>query len=311
MDANPDHQGGGPKMKHLAIRHVPEPATQRLLLEKGDIDMARNMSPDQIAGLAGNDKVVVEGHPKAETWYLALNQKDEHLKVPAVRQAIRWLVDYQGIADSITKGRFEVHQAFLPKGFPGALNDNPYKLDVDKAKQLLADAGLKDGFEVQLDASNSYPSANVAQAIQQTMGQAGIKVSIVPGEQRQVITKYRARQHQIVLLYWSPDYMDPHTNAGSFAWNPDNSDDAANKPLAWRNAWDIPEISKRTMEALKETDETARMAMYAELQKTLMDDGPFVIAFQNVDQVAQKKGVSGFIDGPLSDHVLYKDVVKN
>ena len=44
------------------------------------------------------------------------------------------------------KNKGEVHQAFLPKGFLGAVNDNPYKLDVAKAKELLAKAGLKDGF---------------------------------------------------------------------------------------------------------------------------------------------------------------------
>lgn len=311
LDANPDYAGGAPKMKHIAIRHVPEPATQRLLLEKGDVDIARNMSPDQIDGLKGNDKVRIEAHPKADSWYLGLNQKDERLAKPGVRQAIRWLVDYQNIAESITKGRFKVHQAFLPEGFPGALNDNPYKLDLERAKKLLADAGYPDGFEVQLDASNSYPSANVAQAMQATMAKAGIKVTIIPGEQRQVITKYRARQHQMTLLYWSPDYMDPHSNAGSFAYNPDNSDKAGNKTLAWRNAWDIPDLSKRTLEAQKETDETARMAMYAELQKALMDDGPFVLCFQNVDQMALRSNVSGVVNGPLSDHVLYKDLAKS
>ncbi|SNB68328.1 peptide/nickel transport system substrate-binding protein [Arboricoccus pini] len=311
LDANPNYAGGSPKVKRVAIRHVPEPATQRLLLEKGDVDIARNMSPDQIEGLKSNAKIKVESFPKADTWYVALNQKDERLSKPGVRQALRWLIDYQNIADSITKGRFKVHQAFLPEGFPGALNDSPYKLDVEKAKKLLADAGYPDGFELQLDVSNSYPSTNVAQAIQATMGQAGIKISIVPGEQRQVITKYRARQHQAVLLYWSPDYMDPHSNAGSFAWNPDNSDNASDKPLAWRNAWDIPDLTKRTEEALKETDETARMAMYAELQKSLLDDGPFLIAFQNVDQVAMRKEVGGFVDGALSDHVLYKNLTKN
>ena len=61
---------------------------------------------------------------------------------------------------------------------------------------------------------------------------------------RQLLTKYRARQHQMLLVYWGPDYMDPHTNADSFARNPDNSDEAKSKPLAWRNSWDIPEITR-------------------------------------------------------------------
>ena len=49
------------------------------------------------------------------------------------------------------KNNGEVHQTFLPKGFLGAVNDNPYKLDVAKAKELLAKAGLPDGFKVTMD----------------------------------------------------------------------------------------------------------------------------------------------------------------
>ena len=142
------------------------------------------------------------------------------------------------------------------------------------------------------------------------MAEAGIKVNIVPGEQKQVITKYRARQHQIVLLYWSPDYMDPHSNADSFARNPDNSDDAKSKPLAWRNAWDIPEITKETDAAARERDAEKRKQMYLDLQKKLQEDSPFVIMFQSTEQVARRKNVNGFVSGPTFDTVYYRLITK-
>jgi peptide/nickel transport system substrate-binding protein len=310
LEANPAYRHGAPKMKRVALRHVPEPAAQRLLLEKGDIDMARNLSADQIQGLEGNPDIAIDTHPKADVWYLALNQKDERLSNPKVRQAIRWLVDYQGMADSFLKGQFKVHQAFWPSGFFASLTDTPFHLDVDKAKALLAEAGYPDGFEVTFDASNAYPSADIAQSVQATLAQAGIKASIIPGEQRQVITKYRARQHQMLSLYWSPDYMDPHSNADSFARNPDNSDDAQSKPLAWRNAWDIPEITKMTDAAVRERDADKRKEMYLELQRMLQEDGPFVIMFQNLNQTARRANVKGFVSGPTFDTVYYRLVEK-
>jgi peptide/nickel transport system substrate-binding protein len=215
------------------------------------------------------------------------------------------------MADTFLKGQFKVHQAFLPEGFPGALNDTPFRLDVDKAKALLAEAGYPNGFEVTLDSSNSYPSADIAQAVQATMAKAGINISIIPGEQRQTITKYRARQHQLLFLYWSPDYLDPHTNADTFARNPDNSDDAKSKPLAWRNAWEIPELTKATDAAARERDPEKRKAMYIDLQKKLQEDSPFIIMFQNVNQIARRKNLDGFVSGPTFDTVFYKDVTKN
>ena len=311
LEANPNDRHGAPSIKRVVIRHVPEAAAQRLMLEKGDIDMARNLTADQIQGIAGNTDLVVEAYPKADIFYLGLNQKDEHLKNPKVRQALRWLVDYQGMADTFLKGKFKVHQSFWPSGFYASLLDTPFKLDVAKAKALLAEAGYPDGFEINLDASNSSPSSDIAQSIQATMAEAGVKVNIVPGEQKQVITKYRARNHQIVLLYWSPDYMDPHSNADSFARNPDNSDDAKSKPLAWRNSWDIPEITAETDAAVKERDADKRKEMYLGLQKKLQDDSPFIIMFQSTEQVAKRNNVSGYVSGPTFDIIYYRLVTKS
>lgn len=311
LEANPNDRHGAPGVKRVVVRHVPEPAAQRLMLEKGDIDLARNLSADQIQGIAGNADIAVEAFPKADIHYLALNQKDERLANPKVRQALRWLVDYQGMADTFVKGKLKVHQSFWPSGFDGSLTDTPFKLDIAKAKALLAEAGYPDGFEVTLDASNSSPSSDVAQSIQATMAEAGIKVSIVPGEQKQVITKYRARSHQMVLLYWAPDYMDPHSNADSFARNPDNADDAKSKPLAWRNAWDIPEITAETDAAVRERDPAKRKEMYLALQKKLQEDSPFIVLFQNTEQIARHKNVNGFVSGPTFDVVYYRKVTKS
>ena len=137
------------------------------------------------------------------------------------------------------------------------------------------------------------------------MAQGGVKVTIIPGEQKSVITKYRARQHQLLLMYWGPDYMDPHSNADSFARNTDNSDAPATKPLAWRNSWLIPEISRRTEAAVEERDGTKREAMYKDLQRTLLDDSPFIMMFQEVKQTAERSNVQAFIVGPTADVVDY------
>ena len=142
------------------------------------------------------------------------------------------------------------------------------------------------------------------------MAQGGVKVTIIPSEQKAVLTKYRARQHQMLLVYWGPDYMDPHTNADSFARNTDNSDTPKSKPLAWRNAWDIPEISKLTAAAVAERDTAKREAMYKDLQAKVMDEGPFIIMFQTASQVAERANVKNFVMGPTSDVVFYRLVTK-
>ena len=261
-ESNDNYWGEKAKLKRVITRHISESSTQRLLLEKGDVDIARDLGPDDIKGLAGNNEVKIRKKAKGAVWYLGLNQKNQYLQIPQVRQAFKYLIDYQGMESTILDGAATVHQAFLPKGFLGALEETPFTLDVEKAKALLKEAGLENGFTVTMDTRNNEPTTSMALAIQATLAQAGITLEIIPGEGKQTLTKYRARNHDIYIGRWGPDYMDPHTNADTFARNPDNADDAKSKPLAWRNAWDIPEMTKKADHAVLENDTQKHAEMY-------------------------------------------------
>jgi peptide/nickel transport system substrate-binding protein len=310
MDAFPGYRDRAPTIKRVVVRHVPEPATQRLLIEKGDVDIAENLTPDQIAGLAGDKDVAVTTAPQATLVYVGLNLKTPPFRNLKVRQALHDLVDYDGMANSFLKGQFSVHETFWPSGFWASLDKNEYAFDPAKAKALLAEGGYPDGLDVTLDTPNSSPYLTIAQSIQATMAQAGVKVTLVPEEQKALLTKYRAREHQMLLVYWGPDYMDPHTNADSFARNPDNSDNAKSKPLAWRNAWGIPEITKMADAAVRERDPAKREQMYKDLQAKVMDEGPFIVMFQETKQLAERANVKNFVFGPTADVVFYRLVTK-
>ncbi|PFW62766.1 ABC transporter substrate-binding protein, partial [Bacillus sp. AFS075960] len=88
-----------------------------------------------------------------------------------------------------------------------------------------------------------------------------------------------ARQHDIYIGEWSADYIDPHSNAQGFAWNPDNGDKSPYKMLAWRNSWDIPKLTKETDTALAEPTAAKRAALYQAMQKEVLAQSPFVIMF--------------------------------
>ena len=220
------------------------------------------------------------------------------------------LVDYATIADTIMKGKVNVHQAFLPVGFLGALEETPFSLDVERAKELLSEAGLPDGFSVTMDTRNTPEITAMAQAIQQTMAEAGIQLELIPGDGQQTLTKYRARNHDIYIGRWGPDYQDPHTNADTFARNPDNSDDADFNPLAWRNSWEIPEMTAKADAAVLESDADARAEMYLELQREHQETSPFVIMFQEIEVLARRDDVEGFIIGPSFNDNSFEEVTK-
>ncbi|RAZ75969.1 ABC transporter substrate-binding protein [Mesorhizobium atlanticum] len=301
LERNDNYNGEKAKLARVIYRNMKESSAQRLALEAGDIDVARNLEPNDLDAIAKNADLTTTSAPKGTVYYISLNQKNPNLAKPEVRQAFKYLVDYDALSSTILKGIGEIHQSFLPKGDLGAIDDNPFKLDVAKAKELLAKAGLADGFKVTMDVRTGQPTTGMAESIQQTLGQAGIQLEIIPGDGKQTLTKYRARNHDIYIGNWGQDYFDPNSNAQTFASNPDNSDNAKIKTLAWRNAWDIPDLTKETEAALLEKDSAKRADMYKDLQQKILDTSPFVIIHQQLEVAGLRKNLKGFKLGPSFD----------
>ena len=302
LERNENYYGDKPKLTRVIYRFMKESSAQRLALENGDIDVARNLSPTDLESVEKNPQLASTSAAKGTVYYVSLNQKNPNLAKPEVQQAFKYLVDYDAIGKTLIKGIGEIHQTFLPKGILGALDENPFKPDVAKAKELLAKAGLPDGFSVTMDVRSVEPDTGIATSIQQTLAQAGIKVEIIPGDGKQKLTKYRARNHDIYYGQWGVDYWDPHSNADTFTSNDDNSDASTNKTLAWRNDWTSPELEKETKAALFEGDAAKRAAMYQDIQKKFLDASPFVILYQQTEVAGYRKDVKGFKLGPSFDN---------
>ena len=310
LERNDNYFGEPAKLKRVIYRHMKESSGQRLALENGDIDIARNLEPGDLDAANANKELATISAPKGTVYYISLNQKNPNLAKPEVIQAFKYLVDYDAIGATLIKGIGEIHQSFLPKGQLGAIADNPYKFDVAKAKELLAKAGLGDGFTVTMDTRNTQPVTGIAESFQQTLGQAGVKLEIIPGDGKQTLTKYRARQHDMYIGQWGSDYFDPNSNADTFTSNPDNSDEGKTKTLAWRNAWDPKELDTETKAALLEKDAAKRAAMYEDLQRKVLESGPFVVVFQQIEVAAYSAKLTGFKLGPSYDTNLVASISK-
>jgi peptide/nickel transport system substrate-binding protein len=301
LERNDNYYGDKAKLNRVIYRYMKESSAQRLALEAGDIDIARNLEPGDLDAVSKNADLATTSAPKSTVYYVSLNSKNENLKKPEVQEAFKYLVDYDAIGATLIKGIGEIHQTFLPTGQLGALNDTPYKLDVAKAKELLAKAGLPDGFSVTMDVRNTQPVTGIAESIQQTLAQAGVKMEIIPGDGKQTLTKFRARTHDMYIGQWGSDYFDPNSNADTFTSNPDNSDAGTVKTLAWRNTWEAPELDKETKAALLERDAAKRAAMYEDVQKKFLANSPFVIIFQQIEVAGYRKSLNDFKLGPSFD----------
>ncbi|ATN00344.1 ABC transporter substrate-binding protein [Proteus vulgaris] len=306
LEANPLSPTGAPKIANIIIKNVPDPASRRLLIEKGDADIARDLGTDQTAALAGKTGIKILDIPSAEQVYMAFNTASGNpaLSNPAFWEASRYLIDYKGITENLMRGQYFIHQSFLPVGLPGALKDNPFTFDPEKAKAILAKAGITNA-RFTLDVENKVPYITVAQSIQASFAQAGVQVDLLPAAGSQVYSRVRAKQHQAAIRFWIPDYFDAHSNASAFAYN-----DGQSNTVAWLNGWKIPELSQQTLSALNEADKVKRQSLYTEMQKELQRSSPYVFIDQGKNQIVMRDNVNGYAQGLNADMVYYDKVTK-
>lgn len=301
---------GPSALAQIHWRHVPELTSQQLLLEKGDIDLTFDLGPEQLNTIRAKDGFAVIEAPRATLLYLGLNQKNQYLQKPEVVEAFKWLIDYQKISETLLKGKAKVHQTYVPEGFMGSVNENPYSYNPEKAKELLKKAGLENGFTVTMDVMTYMQLPELAKALQNSFAAANIKLELVQGDLKQVITKYRNRQHDIYIGPGSPNYPDPNASSEGFVANSDNSEEAKIKQYPWRNNWQNKELTELTAKARQETDPKKRQALYEELQRRFLKESPIVVMFQKVDTAATTKNVKGLEFGPTVDTNYFWGVSK-
>jgi len=306
LEQNPNAQPA-PHLKRVLLKSVADAGSRRLLLEKGDADVAYDLGADQFATLKKQTNVRVASYPSALIYYLGFNTQDKQqpaLGNPALWQAARWLVDYNSLSTQLLKGQYQTHQTFLPAGFDGALDNQPFHYDVAKAKAILAKGGIKPGTRFSLTIINQPPYSDVAQALQASFAKADIQIDIQPVAESELWGKMRGRNFQSIFIYWGADYVDANSNASTFAYNVEGGP----KTLAWRVGWTIPELSAKTRAAAAESDVKKRTALYQELQTDIQQNSPYVVSLQGQKQVGLGNNVQGDYQG-VGNSLLYFDLV--
>ena len=146
LKRNENYWGTAPSLARILIRHVADSSAQRSMLEAGEIDIANRLRPDDFDAIAANPGLSVIKGRSGNIYYLGLNVRNQYLANPKVVQAMKYLIDYQGIVDTVSRGTMEVHQTLLPDGFLGAIHYRPYRFDLDKAQALLKEGGISGAF---------------------------------------------------------------------------------------------------------------------------------------------------------------------
>jgi peptide/nickel transport system substrate-binding protein len=298
LQANDNYWGAKPALKRVLIKHVTESSTQRLLIGQGDIDVARDLTPEDLKDFESSKDVSISKVLKPQLYFWTFNVTEGPFANEKVRLAMRYLIDYEGLGKTVMTNLGVPRASFVQIGAVGALDEKegePFKLDLDKAKALLSEAGYPDGFSAKLIFGTLQHSAPIAQSVQQNAAKVGVKLTLERMSNAQLFAKVRGREYQSAMQAWQTTVPDAHGNASRLVYNPDNRPEAKLTQIpSWRTGFQSKELNDKVDAALLEPDDAKRNALYADLQKEVMAKGPMAIMFQMYNTAAIRNDVKNW-----------------
>jgi len=213
---NPDYWGGwkSGQFEQVVVRQVAEAATQRQMLEAGEVDFADGLSRDSIPALESNPAVKIDKTTSIQNEVLMFNTQRKPLDNVKVRQALSYATPYEDILAAAANDYGQLSQGPLPRGlYPHDPNVGQYTTDLEKAKQLLAEAGYPNGgFKLLMTyASDDAFGSKFAPLIKEAFAKVGVTVDLQPllFEQQWAKAKGPAKDRQDLFeLVWWPGFPD-------------------------------------------------------------------------------------------------------
>lgn len=274
IDAFDDYWKGRPSMDAVNWKTVKDADTQRMMFENGEIDeFDCDNAPSQIPYFAESEKYKdwLKIGNRVGIYYYSINEKIKPFDDVRVRKAFQMSIDKQQLLNTLYNGRGTVQSGIMPPGLIGHNPDLPeIKYDPDAAKALMAEAGLPDGFEMDICMVTDNPQTlQLNEMVQAMLAKVGIKANIIQMDQA---SWYATRAEGLLGSYttsWSADFNDPDNFFYTF-FAPQNT---VKRSFNYNNA----QASQKIVEARAMTDPDERVELYRQLEKqTIQVDAAWV-----------------------------------
>jgi len=293
---NPYWYGPKPKIKKVIIMFYEDPATLRLALENGEIDVAyRHLDPRDFLDMKKQGFVKTYEGDSPQIRYIVFNVTKKPFDNVLVRRAIAYAVDRQKIVNRVFVGLARPLYSMIPKGMWSHEDIYP-KRDLEKAKELLKEAGYSESNPLKIDlwyTPTHYggTESDVAQVLKEALEETGmIEVTIKYAEWSTYIDYFLNGTMGMFLLGWYPDYIDPDDYTAPFI-----STDGG-KSLG--SFYSDPVMDKLLEYARRFGDIEVRTAFYDVIQEKMAKDVPVLPLWQGVATAASQPNVKGILLEP-------------
>ncbi len=293
---NPHWWGGKAPFERVIIRHIADGAAQLLALKRGDVDVAFNLTAEQLDSAIADSNLRIEKTTSLDHLYMTLTSSAELNPALAKREArlaVAYAIDYDGIIKGLVGGAAVRPASFLPIGVAGSTAELTaqigYRQDLDKARALLKEAGLPDGFEFDMSIANAAVAGTnyqlLAQKVQSDLARVGIRMTLKPLDPVNLRTQYNGGKTQSVITFWNTPSPEPTLWSG-----------ATVNRVAKRVHWSVPEaMADLVKRAAVEQDEAKQVGLYRQYQQGLQDNANYIVLLQPVYRLAVRNTVKNFL----------------
>ncbi len=292
LEANESYDGDKTsKAKQIFVQYFKDPAPLKEAIKTGQVDIAwRTLSPTDLQDLKDNSnaEVIEGGGSEFRYWVFQLANKTVADK--AVRQAVAQLIDRDSITKNAYDGTTAPAYSIVPPGFGGQTDSFKEKYgepSVDKAKQILADAGVKTPVPLTMGWTPTHYGPNLvdeAREFSSQLNDSGLfKVSLKSAEWEQYQTLYKQNAYDIFALGWYPDildadnYLTPFIRDGGF----------------FANAYSNQKVNSLLSQELAETDTDKRDDIIGQLQDIVAEDVPLIPSWFGKNVAVAGPGMQG------------------
>ncbi|MDX1881901.1 ABC transporter substrate-binding protein [Mycolicibacterium sp. 120270] len=284
LTANPRYWAGPPKVSGVTFRFIPEKSTALSALQAGEIDWTDSIPTQRVNQLRDDDTINLAVVPSNDYWYLALNEARKPWDDVRVRQAIAYAIDREAIVTATSYGTAANNQLAIPKGNFWYTDYHRYNYDIDKAKDLLAQANAQPQ-NLDMLVTTEYPeTVTAAQIIADNLAPLGITVDIRTVDFATWLDEQNSGHFDMLMMGWlgniDPDdfyYAQHHTNGTSNAQKYSN-----------------PEVDRLLDAGRVETNQDARAEIYRTAATIIADECSYIYLYNPSVIQAWNKDMTGY-----------------
>ncbi|MCF6093863.1 ABC transporter substrate-binding protein [Microaerobacter geothermalis] len=296
-----DYYGGSPEMepvgpakiKTLVFDVIPEVTTRISALKRGEIQRVHALSPTLVTQLKNDPNIEVKMVDGTRVFMLEMNTKKPPFDNVKVRQAMNYAIDMDTIVEKVLEGyATRLAGPLLANGFGTNPDLKPYPYDPEKAKQLLAEAGYPNGFQLVIDTDQN--NREVAEAAAASLRKVGIDANTRVWDFGVLKPLLLNGERQMVMTDWGNSTQDPFD-----LLNPTIKTNGRGNYSLYSN----PRVDELLSKADVELDVEKRKQLYYEAQQIIYEDAPWVFGYQLKEIEAGVKDLQGW--EPSADGMLY------